>query len=298
MTDWRDILPVHPATELLPSISPEELKALADDIKASGLQFNILASEIDGKLQLIDGRNRLDAMQQLGYRFEVLGGDFCFTSPSGREGKADLIGDGADPYALALSLNVHRRHLTSEQKRAIIVRLLEAQPELSNRAIAAEVKVSPNTVRAVRSKSTDQFDQLAKTVGRDGRRRTTAPKKPKQQTVAALERKVRELVAAQPDLGVREIATKLQVASDFVQGVISASPARSLPAPPDWVAPRAPVQSDGVQVEADGVVARAQWLSDFHALWARGKPEWRRKATELVLGQELDDPCVTDRLEP
>ena len=38
-----------------------------------------------------------------------------------------------DPYAYVLSANVHRRHLTAEQKRELIAKVLKAQPEKSNR---------------------------------------------------------------------------------------------------------------------------------------------------------------------
>jgi hypothetical protein len=138
MSDWREALAIHQAAWLLPSVKPEEIAALADDIKANGLQHNVLVIRVDGKPQLVDGRNRLDAMQQLGYRFEVLDDEFYFTAPDGRESKADLVPDGVDPDELALSLNVYRRHLTSAQKRAVIAKRLEMRPELSDRAIGAE----------------------------------------------------------------------------------------------------------------------------------------------------------------
>lgn len=35
---WRDVIPVHPAADMLPLLSDEELLELADDIKAHGLQ--------------------------------------------------------------------------------------------------------------------------------------------------------------------------------------------------------------------------------------------------------------------
>jgi hypothetical protein len=37
-TSWRDLIKVHPAAELFPLMAPEELKALAEDIKANGLK--------------------------------------------------------------------------------------------------------------------------------------------------------------------------------------------------------------------------------------------------------------------
>ena len=42
--------------------------------------------------------------------------------------------DGVDPFELVTSLNIHRRHLTAEQKRELIAKVLKAEPEKSNRA--------------------------------------------------------------------------------------------------------------------------------------------------------------------
>jgi hypothetical protein len=56
----------------------------------------------------------------------------------------------SDPYALALSLNIHRRHLTSEQKRELIAKLLRVRSEASNNSIAKQVKADDKTVAAVR----------------------------------------------------------------------------------------------------------------------------------------------------
>ena len=51
-----------------------------------------------------------------------------------------------DPYEYVLSANIHRRHLTAEQKREIIAKVLKAQPEKSNRTIAKQMKVDHKTV--------------------------------------------------------------------------------------------------------------------------------------------------------
>src|SRR5262245_55299485 len=65
---WRDVLPIHPAADLFPMMSPDELRALAEDIKKNGLRYPIvfcLADDGKGRL-LLDGRNRLDAMELAG----------------------------------------------------------------------------------------------------------------------------------------------------------------------------------------------------------------------------------------
>jgi hypothetical protein len=64
---------------------------------------------------------------------------------------AQTVG-GCDPYDFVISANIHRRHLTAEQKRELIGNLLKANPEKSDRRIAETVKASPTTVGDVRSK--------------------------------------------------------------------------------------------------------------------------------------------------
>jgi hypothetical protein len=56
----------------------------------------------------------------------------------------------ADPYEFVISANIHRRHLTAEQKRELIAKLLKAKPEVSDRQIAKQVKVDHKTVATVR----------------------------------------------------------------------------------------------------------------------------------------------------
>jgi hypothetical protein len=49
------------------------------------------------------------------------------------------------------ALNISRRHLTAEQKRDLIAKLLKANPEQSNRTIAKQVKADHKTVGSVRT---------------------------------------------------------------------------------------------------------------------------------------------------
>ena len=111
--DWRAHLPVHPAAELFPLMAEAGLKELAEDIKANGLCTSaVMWPNSDGELLLVDGRNRLDALALLGR----LGVDEsgCLTLKDRKPNEHwefDCVHD-RDPYAVALSLNVHRRHLT------------------------------------------------------------------------------------------------------------------------------------------------------------------------------------------
>jgi hypothetical protein len=84
-----------------------------------------------------------------------------------------------------LSANIHRRHLTAEQKRELIAKVLKAQPSKSNRTIAKQAKVDDKTVAVVRGKleATAEIPQLTKTIGADGKTRTTTPTRKKRRTV-------------------------------------------------------------------------------------------------------------------
>jgi hypothetical protein len=57
--DWRARVAVHDAADLFPLLPPDELRALADDIKANGVRTQIV---FDDSGNLLDGRNRLDAL--------------------------------------------------------------------------------------------------------------------------------------------------------------------------------------------------------------------------------------------
>jgi hypothetical protein len=146
--DWRKHLAVHPAADLFPLMSEAELKELADDIKKNGLIDPLVVWKKGGSL--LDGRNRLDAMALAG----ILGVD-----SQGRLCNASSIvpiiwhriGTG-DPWSIALSLNVHRRHLSLEQKRDLIAKVLKATPEKSDRQIASITKSDHKTVGKVRAK--------------------------------------------------------------------------------------------------------------------------------------------------
>jgi ParB-like chromosome segregation protein Spo0J len=123
-------LKFHPLADIFPLMEGEEFDALVADIKANGLIEPIVM--LDG--MILDGRNR--------YRACVA----ADVEPTFRP----FTGD--DPAAYVISANIHRRHLTAEQKRELIAKLIKAQPEKSDRQIAGAAKASPTTVGTVRAK--------------------------------------------------------------------------------------------------------------------------------------------------
>src|SRR3954463_15099203 len=72
---WRDVIKIHPAAELFPLMPPDELRALGKDIKKNGLTSPIaITTSKDakgGNYQLLDGRNRLDAMELVGITVKI-----------------------------------------------------------------------------------------------------------------------------------------------------------------------------------------------------------------------------------
>jgi hypothetical protein len=145
---WRDVIKVHPAADLFPMMTADELKALGEDIKKNGLGVPLILWEAEkgAPLLLLDGRNRLDASEAVGLPVLDQKGKWLDCRI-----RCDLV-RGGDPYEYVLCYNVHRRHLTPEQKRDLIAKVLKAQPSKSNRTVAKQTKTDHKTVGTVRDK--------------------------------------------------------------------------------------------------------------------------------------------------
>jgi DNA modification methylase len=96
-------LTLHPACKLFPKLTKEELKELAADIKANGLQNPIVLY----RGQILDGRNRYLACKIAGVKPRFVNWD----------------GKGS-PLEWVISENLIRRHLTSSQRAVIAYDLL------------------------------------------------------------------------------------------------------------------------------------------------------------------------------
>jgi hypothetical protein len=190
---WRDVLPIHPAAELFPLMSPDELRTLGEDIKKNELRVPIILwSESENtEPVLLDGRNRLDAAELAGIKvFEVRrdkGGRIDLYVPSRRlygsgGGRSAIDGSSltADPYEFVLSANIHRRHLTAEQKRELIAKLLKADPAKSNRQIATMVDASHPHVAKVRAEleKTGDVETVTTSIDSKGRKQRAKRQKP------------------------------------------------------------------------------------------------------------------------
>ena len=100
----------HPLAELFPLMGDTELAELEADIALHGQREPIyfIQPPDGGKKQIADGRNRWTVHKRLGIE------------PKVQPVPAEIAADEAALLALIMSLNFHRRHLTREQRIAIV----------------------------------------------------------------------------------------------------------------------------------------------------------------------------------
>ena len=170
--DDEDRWPVHPANTA-PKMSATELKVLAADIKKHGLHNPVVywednreaafGSKGPFQIYLLDGVNRARAIRLLtlddhevehsaGLSKDGLAQTLCAFK---RLWPSDNWVPDIDPYAFHLSMNVHRRHLTNEEKRWQIKQAIAANPQASNRKIGKKVGADHKTVAAARTEMTE-----------------------------------------------------------------------------------------------------------------------------------------------
>lgn len=176
---WRDHLAIHAACEMLPATTPEELLALSNDIRAHGLQERIKLMRYGVSYAVLDGRSRLDALEMIA-PINVFEG----TTPNRRF--FEVVDLPIDPVTFVVSMNVHRRHLTADQRRELVAKVLKAQPQLSDKAIASTTKVTDKTVGAVRRQleAGAEIPHQQSRVGKNGVKQPSAKPAPKRKSPA------------------------------------------------------------------------------------------------------------------
>lgn len=137
---------IHPAAMAMPSMPDDELRELADDIKANGLLVPIELYR--GKV--IDGRHRLKACELAGVEPEFV--------------EVDL--DGQTPAQYVWSLNGTRRHLTPSQKACVAVELL---PEIEKAAKERQGARNDIVEKVPQCEKQRSRDEAAKMVGVNSR---------------------------------------------------------------------------------------------------------------------------------
>ncbi len=142
--------------QVMPDLSEADFEALKEDIAQRGVMVPV---EYDEDNKILDGHHRVKACEELGIadwpRFV-------------RKGLSEQ-----EKRTHARQLNIARRHLNQEQKRALIAEQIKEQPSISARAIAARLGVDDKTVGSVRRdlETTAEIPQLEKTIGADGKER-------------------------------------------------------------------------------------------------------------------------------
>jgi hypothetical protein len=176
---------------------------------------------------LLDGRNRLDALSRLG--LVAIGNDGKLKPAdhySGSPPRLDILPPwhfkvfcyehcGVDPYSRALSLNVHRRHLTTSQKRELIETLLKRRPEMSDRQIGEIVKADGKTV----AKPRRDLEQRADIPHVESRTDSKGRKQPSNKP----ERKPPPILNDKLDAALREAEVKIATAKAAINARMSAS---------------------------------------------------------------------------
>src|ERR1700730_16765129 len=146
------LLPFHPLADMFPLLEGKDFDDLVEDIKKNGLREKI--DLYQGKIA--DGRNRYRALLRLGVDSSVEPDKHfrkaIYTHTIGGEMAPHEQSNDDRVRAYIIPRSIHRRHLTAEQKRDLIAKLLIADPGKSDRAIAKIAKASPTTVGNVRAK--------------------------------------------------------------------------------------------------------------------------------------------------
>ena len=112
--------------------------ALVEDIRTHGLREPLVLY----RGQILDGRNRARACAEAGV--DLAWREMAFV-------------DDAAAAAFVDSINLHRRHLTPEQKNARIATRLKANPAASDRQVAKQTRTSHPRVARVRRRPATSY---------------------------------------------------------------------------------------------------------------------------------------------
>jgi hypothetical protein len=175
------LVPFHPLANMFLLMQGEAFDALVKDVDERGLELPIILHE--GKI--LDGRNRYRACLKAGVapNFHTYAGN--------------------DPLSYVVSANLHRRHLSSEQKRDLIAKFLKAKPELSDRGIGRLAKADGKTVASVRAEEETRaeiphVEKRTDTKGREQPAKKAGKKGTKKAAEPAEQSQLVKVVASQP----------------------------------------------------------------------------------------------------
>lgn len=140
----------HPAADLFPMMTDDEYTELVESIRVHGQREPVW---VDEQGQILDGRNRVRACDQLGIPYNW------------------RIYTGHDPIQFVIDLNLHRRHLTTGQRAAVAYDMLPMLEESARERMlagkadpGADLPQGTDEERAPRAR--DRAAELAGTSGR------------------------------------------------------------------------------------------------------------------------------------
>src|SRR4051812_19411033 len=214
---WRQALKVHPWASKFPLIEKDELAVLAADIAQHGLRERVQWTVIKDRKVLVDGRNRLSALELNGE--EVIDETDGFVKAKFRAAKPLRE---EDVPAYIVSANLLRRHLGIRERKGLAREMLKDNPAVSDAKVAAATKTHKRTVRKTRA----ELEATGEV--------------PVRQSAAE---RAAAVLAEQPDLSNTEVAKRTGVAEATVRRARSAPPTKAsngAKAPADDAAKDAP----------------------------------------------------------
>ena len=171
---------VWPMTQVLGPPSDEAFAALKAHIAENGVQVPVV---VDGEGNVIDGHARVRAMMELRDEGKVV--------PDYPKDVRAHLKTNAEKRDLAWALNMQRRHLSGEQKRAAIAARLRETPHWTSNRVATLLGVDDKTVESVRIAmlARSEIPNLDYLEGKDGRK---YPRHPEREAEKAIRRALRD----------------------------------------------------------------------------------------------------------
>lgn len=130
-------LAIHPYANLFPLIEGQEFYDMAEDVRVNGLREQIDLVDIEGVMQILDGRNRYRCLvwivtegEPLGEGWGVHAGRVLTAADLANHDDIWLYQEinpdyyDGDLLSYVLSKNLNRRHLTDDQRRVVAAKLV------------------------------------------------------------------------------------------------------------------------------------------------------------------------------
>jgi hypothetical protein len=285
-------------------MSPDELRTTGKDIMTIGLTSPIVLWQAHAKApyQLLDGRNRLDAIEaSTGCPVQVVleavsrSSAKIWSIKAGewiRDDRVTVLDGLVDPYAYVVSANIRRRHLTPEERQNALINLIARAPEKSDRQISREVGVDHKTIASARAKGEDvgSFPHVSTRVDSKGRRQPATKRGNKTADQAA------SPPAVTPKHNVKNSfdalgwwgSASIEERRHFIDSVGSRAVAESIPR--SWE--MALTRSGGASIDE---IARLHKHIDELKAESHGKDITIRKLQRWLGDDDLDIPPFLDR---